>query len=173
MCWARSRRRFAFAPLLGFALLAQPAAAQPAPPKEFPANLRWELVPKWIKWIDNRAQIRWPPNDGCASPPQTKPLPVGTLIDRMGSEIGSWFYAKGESFAERSLPYAGRQLDYRMYRVLKPLAVRSCGGAPWFDQPGGARQLQGSAPANRLAQSDMLERVSYRTAGNSGFSSPP
>jgi hypothetical protein len=146
----------------------QVAAAVATPPSGFPANLRWDLVPKWIRWADAKIQIDWPPNDGCASAPVTRSLAPGALIDRFGSEGGSFFTPKGESYAARSVPYVCRQMDYRVYRVLKPLAVRACKAAPYFGEPGGADQVQTADPAYKLVAEGSLEVVSYASGGHGG-----
>jgi hypothetical protein len=65
------------------------APVRTAAPAGFPANLRWDLVPKWINWTSPNATISWPPNDGCTAAPEARTLPVGDLIDRFGSEGGS------------------------------------------------------------------------------------
>jgi hypothetical protein len=123
------------------------AQTSQVPSANFPANLRWELVPEWIAWETDKATISWPPNDGCAGKPHTETLAAGTLIDRFGSEGGSFFSPQGEGFAARAVPYECRQKDYRVYRVVKPLSVRTCKAAPWFGDPGGAVQEQTAEPA--------------------------
>jgi hypothetical protein len=91
---------------------AAPAADAETRPADFPANLRWDLVPKWIKWVADKAQISWPPNDGCAAAPVAQSLTAGQMIDRFGSEFGAFFSPKGESFRSRAVPYVCRQMDY-------------------------------------------------------------
>jgi hypothetical protein len=144
-----------------------PATAD-APPPGFPANLRYDLVPKWIKWVADKAQISWPPNDGCAAEPVAQSLTSGQMIDRFGSEFGTFFSPRGESFRARAVPYVCPQMDYRVYRVVKPIAVKSCKAAPWFDEPGGAVQVQTADPANKLVAAGMIEQVSYAAGGSSG-----
>src|ERR1700722_1355132 len=106
--------------LLGFAPLALvqaqttatvPAAAANAAPAGFPANLRWNLVPKWIQWVDAKARISWPPNDGCESAPVARGLAAGEMIDRFGSEGGTFFSPEGESYRSRAVPYVCGQMD--------------------------------------------------------------
>lgn len=142
-------------------------ASNPAP-AGFPAILRWDLVPKWIQWSNAKATISWPPDDGCAAAPASQTLPAGNLIDRFGSEGGSFFSPKGESFASRAVPYVCRQMDYRVYRVLKPLPVQTCKATPWFDEPGGAVQMQTAEPAYRLVAEGMITVVTYDAGGSSG-----
>jgi hypothetical protein len=150
---------------------ATPIATVPvstAAPVGFPANLRWGLVPKFIQWVDAKAQIAWPPNDGCAGTPTPGSLTAGELIDRFGSEGGTFFSPKGASYQSRAVPYVCPQMDYRVYRVLKPIAVKSCRAAPWFNEPGGAVQVQTADPAYKLVANGVIEVVSYAPGGNGG-----
>jgi hypothetical protein len=59
-------------------------------------------------------------------------------------------------------------MDYRVYRLVKPVAVKSCKAAPWFDESGGAVQVQTADPANKLLASGIIEQVSYDAGGSSG-----
>jgi hypothetical protein len=139
-----------------------------APPSDFPANLRWDLVPTWIKWASPAANISWPPNDGCAAAPVAKVLAPGQLIDRFGSEGGTFFSPKGESYKARAVPYVCKAMDYRVYKVLKPIPVKSCKAAPWFNEPGGAEQEQTADPAYKLVAAGSIEAVTYVVGGSSG-----
>ena len=145
-----------------------PAQQTASPPAGFPTNLRWDLVPRWIQWSAPNATISWPPNDGCAAPPAAETLPPGALIDRFGSEGGSFFSPKGESFADRAVPYVCRQMDYRVYRVVKPMPVKACHAAPWFGEPGGATQVQTTDPAYKMVASGTIETVTYAGGGSDG-----
>lgn len=144
-----------------------PVLAQPAgnPPAGWPANLSWSLVPKWISWANDKATISWPPNDGCAAAPVAQTLAPGQLIDRFGSEGGTFFSPKGESFDARAVPYVCRQMDYRVYRVVKPIPVKTCKAAPWFGEPGGAVQEQTAEPAYKLVAEGAIVMVSYEAGG--------
>ncbi len=147
------------------------ASAADTVPAGWPGILRWDLVPKWIQWVDGKANISWPPNDGCAAAPVNETIPVGTELDRFGSEGGTFFSPKGESFRARAVPYVCRQMDYRVYRVLKPLPVKACKAAPWFGEPGGAKQVQTTDPAFKLVAAGVIEAVEY-DVGGSGRTSP-
>ena len=57
-------------------------------------------------------------------------LAPGSLIDRFGSEGGTFFSPKGESFDARATPYGCPQMDYRAYREVKPIAAKMCKAAP-------------------------------------------
>jgi Tuberculosis necrotizing toxin len=153
------------------ATAAASAAATPtaaAAPAGFPANLRWDLVPKWIKWVGAKAQVAWPPNDGCASVPVLQSLTAGQVIDRFGSEGGAFFSPKGESYRSRAVPYVCTQMDYRVYRVVKPFAVKSCKAAPWFGEPGGAIQVQTAEPAYKMVADGEIKVVSHAVGGSGG-----
>jgi len=157
------------APALIPASFAQNGAGQsafPPPPANFPSNLRWDLTPKWIQWAEAKTQISWPPNDGCAAAPETRTLAAGELIDRFGSEGGSFFSPKGESFEARAVPYICSRMDYRVYRVLKPISVKACKAAPWFDEPGGAIQVQSADPAFKLRETGVIQVVTYDVGGS-------
>jgi hypothetical protein len=172
------RSIFIFASLLAVASNPSPQAraqtaqaATTAAAAGFPANLRWDLVPKWIRFVDAKVQISWPPNDGCADAPVSRSLAPGEMIDRFGSEGGTFFSPKGESYHARAVPYSCTQMDYRVYRVVKPVAVKSCHAAPWFDEPGGAIQVQTADPAYKLVAAGVIEVVSY-AVGGSGQAAP-
>jgi hypothetical protein len=170
-----SRSLFVVISLLGCSLIepvqaqtAANAAVVNAAPAGFPSNLRWDLVPKWIQWVDAKAQISWPPNDGCSSAPVSESLTAGELIDRFGSEGGTFFSPQGESFRSRAVPYVCTQMDYRVYRVVKPIAVKACKAASWFGEPGGAIQVQAADPAYKLVADGEIEVVSYAVGGSGG-----
>lgn len=131
-----------------------PPSSAPARVTAWPVYLRHDLYPEWI---DANARVRWPPHDGCVSDPAPVTVPTGTEIDRFGGETGSFFSPKGESFAARAVPYVCRQMVYTVYRVARPLAVRSCKAAPWFGQPGGATQYQTTQPALKLTETGAIE----------------
>lgn len=142
------------------------ASAQTAPPDGFPPVLRWDLVPQWIAWTAPKATVSWPPNNGCAAAPVGETLAPGTLIDRFGSEGGTFFSPQGESFAGRAVPYVCRMMDYRVYKVKQPLTVQSCAAAPWFGEPGGAKQVQTADPAYKLVAAGVIEAVTYVAGGS-------
>ncbi len=144
------------------------AVAQPAPPAGWPSNLRYDLVPKWIQWSAGKATISWPPNDGCVDAPVQVTLPAGTLIERFGNEGGAFFFPNGTSFHAAAMPYVCRKMDYRVYKLLKPLRVTQCKLAPWFGEPGGALQMQAADRAYQLVESKAIEAVTYTVGGSTG-----
>jgi hypothetical protein len=148
---------------------AQQAATTAASAPTLPPYLRQSLYPKWV---DASAQIKWPPNNGCAAAAVSETLPAGTLIDRFGSEGGTFFSPRGESFDSRAVPYVCSKMAYTVYRVDKPLHVMDCKAAAWFDEPGGAEQYQTDDPAYKLRQSGAIEVVPGDNSGNAGATTP-
>lgn len=157
--------------LLGLLVPGLPASSQPqqAAAPTLPPYLRQDLYPKWV---DDKAQIKWPPQNGCAGAPVSETLAVGTLIDRFGSEGGTFFSPKGESFDARAVPYVCSKMAYTVYRVDKPLHVMDCKAAPWFNEPGGAEQFQTDDPAFKLRESGAIKVVPGDSAGNASAASP-
>ena len=161
--------------LLGLLAMGLPAACQAqqatitAVAPTLPPYLRQSLYPKWI---DAQAQIKWPPDNGCAATPVSETIAAGTLIDRFGSEGGTFFSPKGESFDARAVPYVCSKMAYTVYRVDKPLHVMDCKAAPWFDEPGGAEQFQTDRPAYKLRESGAIEVVPSDSTGNASAASP-
>ena len=135
----------------------------PVPGATILAPLRGDLAPGWID-----GAIRWPPNDGCATPSVVETLAVGTRLDRFGPETGAFFSPEGEPFRARSIPYICNQIDYRVYRVVTPIEVRTCRAAPWFGEPGGATTIKTSMSAADLVARGVLATLSTITAGTGG-----
>ncbi|MBV9251546.1 MAG: TNT domain-containing protein [Acetobacteraceae bacterium] len=138
----------------------QPSANASARPVA--ANVRSDLD---RQWIDQNGELKWPPADGFAMPPQFVVLPPGVLIDRFGGDGGRFFSPKGAAYATRALPYVCERLPYTVYRVASPLPAWAGKAAPWFDEPGGATQFQTDAPAAALMGDHVIEPA--RLAGGS------
>lgn len=97
---------------------------------------------------------KYPPNDGFETvngqvDKHPEELEKGDLLDRFGSEYGSFLAPAGDSYAERALPPqnlntrdAAVACDYRVYEVSKSFSVWQGGIAPWFAQPGGGQQIK-------------------------------
>ena len=78
---------------------------------------------------------------GCSQfRPISKSIPVGTRVDRYGSEKGQFLSPAGTPYGQRSLPPDTNPNDYHVYEVIKPLPVQSGQIAAWFGQPGGGVQ---------------------------------
>lgn len=141
--------------LAALAVLAA-CATQPPATVSLPPNVRPDID---HKWITADGGILWPPADGFAAPPTPVVLPAGTLIDRFGTDGGTFFSPKGASFAARALPYVCDRLTYKVYITDKPLLVWTGKALAWFDQPGGATQFQTDETAAGLQSDGIIEPV--------------
>lgn len=104
----------------------------------------------------NHGQVGWiyPPANGYVTRPDGTPIEFklrlnhGALIDRYGSEYGSFLSPSGMSYAARSIP--PQSLDgtppatcnYHDYKVIRAFRVEAGPIARWFAQPGGGLQYQ-------------------------------
>ena len=99
-------------------------------------------------------------------------LDAGLLVDNFGQESGSYLYADGTPFQQRSLPPSALTTTdpafpygYHRYEVMRPFTVRAGPAAPYFGQPGGGLQLkvEGDFLAERppLATIRWLLRAGY------------
>ncbi|WP_406510886.1 TNT domain-containing protein [Streptomyces sp. NBC_00212] len=106
-------------------------------------------------WDTTAGSWKYPPNDGFANHPDGTPdkhavaLRVGEDLDRFGSEYGSFLAPAGARYSERALPpqslitrEAAYPCAYHAYEVVKSFTVWQGRIAPWFDQPGGGRQIK-------------------------------
>jgi hypothetical protein len=67
-------------------------------------------------------------------------IPVGTRLDRYGTENGNYLSPAGTPYEQRSLPPDTNPNDYHVYEVIKAIPVESGQIAAWFGQPGGGVQ---------------------------------
>ena len=126
-----------------------------SPTAALPSGARADLGAKWVE----DGTFRWPPHDGFDGSVTYLVLPAGVLLDRFGSDHGRFFSPKGASFGARALPTVCADLVYSVYRVSTPLPVKIGSAAPWFDEPGGAIQVETDATAGQLVADGVLRRV--------------
>ncbi|KAI0689546.1 hypothetical protein BC835DRAFT_1418434 [Cytidiella melzeri] len=79
-------------------------------------------------------------------------LMVGTLLDRFGSENGTFLSPKGAPYVERALPPSSLDNNrtapkdhpngYHVYEVVKEFEVYEGPITAWFGQPGGGSQFE-------------------------------
>ncbi|MFC5805004.1 TNT domain-containing protein [Streptomyces formicae] len=96
---------------------------------------------------------KYPPNDGFAEvngvvDKAPELLAEGERLDRFGSESGSYLAPAGDPYAKRALPPQNLNTrdgafacDYHVYEVTRPFIAWEGSIAPWFEQPGGGRQI--------------------------------
>ncbi|MFE4593207.1 TNT domain-containing protein [Streptomyces laurentii] len=97
---------------------------------------------------------KYPPNDGFAEvngqvDKAPELLAEGERLDRFGSEYGGYLAPAGDAYAKRALPPQNLNTrepaypcDYHVYEVTRSFVVWEGSIAPWFEQPGGGRQIK-------------------------------
>ncbi len=97
---------------------------------------------------------KYPPNDGFGEvngevDKAPELLVRGERLDRFGSEFGGYLAPAGDAYAKRALPPqnlntrdAAFPCDYHLYEVTRAFVVWEGSIAPWFEQPGGGRQIK-------------------------------
>ncbi|WP_338703128.1 TNT domain-containing protein [Streptomyces sp. Q6] len=97
---------------------------------------------------------KYPPNDGFTETNgevdrTPTALAPGEELDRFGSEYGAYLAPAGDAYEKRALPPqnlntrdAAYACDYHTYVVEKAFVVWEGPIAPWFEQPGGGRQIK-------------------------------
>jgi hypothetical protein len=100
-----------------------------------------------------------PDYKGFTKPPSQNTLPVGTIVDRYGENLGRYFSPPGTPRWGRSLK-SDVSGTLKRYRVKQPLPVETGRTAPWFGQAGGGighRVIDDVSVGNLL--SDYLEEI--------------
>ena len=134
-----------------------------------PAGVRPDLD---RQWLSPAGGLNWPPNEGFSAAPTAEVLPPGTLIDRFGSDGGSFFSPAGAGYSKRALPYVCQQQAYSVFRVAAPLPVWVGHAAPWFDQQGGATQFETDASAARMIRDQAIVPITRDAPGAGGAERP-
>lgn len=147
--------------LLGLTACYQlPPRMAPAPPLGALQNLspqaRHAVAPQWY---EANGDLRWPANDGFAAAPVAVVLPSGMQLDRFGSANGRFFSPIGAPYGMRALPYVCAAQVYTVYKVDRPVAVKSGTAAPWFGEPGGAIQYQTGETAAQMLADGTIEKL--------------
>jgi Tuberculosis necrotizing toxin len=94
-------------------------------------------------------------------------LERGTLLDRFGSEYGTFMSPAGAPYAQRALPPTNLDAapgsaypyNYHVYEVLRPFIVLAGPIAPWFGQMGMGVQFQLTVSVGTLVDQGILGRV--------------
>ncbi|KZV94524.1 hypothetical protein EXIGLDRAFT_834944 [Exidia glandulosa HHB12029] len=117
----------------------------------------------------------FPPHDGFLLDVHHKPikgnvtLKVGTLLDRFGSETGTFMSPAFSPYIQRALPPVNldppREAppnfpnNYHIYKVAKKFVVQAGPIAPAFGQPGQGTQYETTESVATLVAGGFLERV--------------
>ncbi|EFX02270.1 hypothetical protein CMQ_2319 [Grosmannia clavigera kw1407] len=95
-------------------------------------------------------------------------LQVGLLIDRSGSEYGSYASPASAPYMQRALPPSNLDTpasnpvfpyNYHVYRVIQSFEVEAGPIAPWFGQPGQGVQYKLNGTILSLINDGFVERV--------------
>ncbi|KAF2668382.1 hypothetical protein BT63DRAFT_274574 [Microthyrium microscopicum] len=94
-------------------------------------------------------------------------LPLGMVLDRFGSENGTYMSPGGASYAQRALPPtnldalpgAAYPYNYHVYTVSRVMVVESGVIAPWFGQPGFGVQFLMPFNITSLVEQGFLSRL--------------
>ncbi|WP_328941943.1 TNT domain-containing protein [Streptomyces sp. NBC_00250] len=113
-----------------------------------------DFLKKYWEGPADTGSWKYPPNDGFGEVNGTvdkapELLQEGERLDRFGSEFGSYLAPAGDAYAKRALPPqnlntrdAAFPCDYHLYEVTRAFVVWEGSIAPWFEQPGGGRQIK-------------------------------
>jgi hypothetical protein len=94
-------------------------------------------------------------------------LQRGTLLDRFGSERGTFMSPAGSPYAQRALPPSNLDsapgaefpYNYHVYIVETPFVVVAGPVAPWFGQMGMGTQFQMAKSVKELVDGGWIGRV--------------
>ncbi|MER6096445.1 TNT domain-containing protein [Streptomyces sp. NPDC001728] len=113
-----------------------------------------DFLKKYWEGPADTGSWKYPPNDGFGEVNGTvdkapELLVEGERLDRFGSEYGGYLAPAGDAYAKRALPPqnlntrdAAFPCDYHLYEVTRAFVVWEGSIAPWFEQPGGGRQIK-------------------------------
>jgi hypothetical protein len=124
-------------------------------------------------WTSPEGTFAYPPFAGYQLDTSGEPtisnltLPVGTFLDRFGSEYGSYMSPAGTPYAQRSLPPTNLDAEpgskypynYRVYMVSRSLHVEGGLIAGWFEQQGFGVQFLVPMSVGRLVENGYLTRI--------------
>jgi len=126
------------------------------------------------KWYNATAgSYIYPPDDGFQLTTTGAPIegtitfPVGFLMDRFGSEYGSFVSPQGAPYMQRALPPSNLDTpaggaypyNYHVYKVVKSFNALSGPIAGWFGQPGQGVQYELSTNIMGLINGGFIVRV--------------
>lgn len=98
-------------------------------------------------------------------------LPAGTLVDRFGSEYGSFLSPAEAPYPQRAIPPSNLDTpkdqpnypyNYHVYKVVQPFKVEAGPIAAYFGQPGAGTQYHTFSNIMTLIEKGFLERVSLK-----------
>ncbi|KAG5982005.1 hypothetical protein E4U55_002419 [Claviceps digitariae] len=138
------------------------------------------------RWTNPMGRFKYPAEDGFQldsnqhAIKQDAVLCPGTLIDRFGSEGGSFLAPAGMRYETRSIPPQNlvtrkgpdsTPFNYNVYIVMEPLPVTAGCIAPWFEQPGlGVQYLINGSVADAIRNGVLRKVEPQADTGNAALS---
>jgi len=122
--------------------------------KKFDDSFRAESNFDVFKW-----EKEWPPNDGFLRSPSRITLEPGILIDRYGSNYGSFVSPEGGSYRSRALKPGSDSELYKVFEVQQPIDVDAGTIKPWFGYEGMGEQYLLPDRVKNLIKSGVLKEV--------------
>ncbi len=107
-------------------------------------------------------EVIWPPNDGYWGDSFEFTLVPGMKLERYGSDYGSYMSLYGNPYEMYSAAPDTEYKPYSVFVVTKPFTAKVGAVAPWFDQPGGAVQVQLPDSVGNYINAGYLQRVEYK-----------
>ncbi|KAG0292094.1 hypothetical protein BGZ96_004545 [Linnemannia gamsii] len=134
-----------------------------------------EFLDKWT--FPNNGSYHYPDNQGFLVNTANLPikgittLPVGTLLDRFGSEFGSYLSPAEAPYPQRAIPPSNLDTlkddshypySYHVYKVVKAFDVEAGPIAGWFGQPGAGTQYHTFKNILTLIGDGVLVRIDLK-----------
>lgn len=128
------------------------------------------------KWTTN-GSYHYPDNQGFMVSTSNEPikgnatLPAGTMLDRFGSEYGSFLSPAEAPYPQRAIPPSNLDApkvkpfypyNYHVYKVVKPFDVEAGPIAPYFGQPGAGTQYRTFSNIMTLIKDGFLEPIDLK-----------
>ncbi|KAG0357395.1 hypothetical protein BG005_003593 [Podila minutissima] len=132
-----------------------------------------EFLAKWT--VDGK--YTFPDNDGFVVSTSDSPIKgnttllAGTLVDRFGSEYGSFLSPAEAPYPQRAIPPSNLDTpkdqplypyNYHVYKVVRPFVVEAGPIASYYGQPGAGTQYHTFSNIMTLIKDGYLKRVSLR-----------
>ncbi|MBU6410520.1 MAG: glycohydrolase toxin TNT-related protein, partial [Verrucomicrobia bacterium] len=108
-----------------------------------------------FNFLSKLTSRQWPPNYGFLNQGRATLIP-GTMVDRFGSDVGSFVSPVGTPFWQRSLPASFASKPYSVFQVMRPIEVRAGTVAPAFGMAGLGTQFQFHLSVEELVEEGYL-----------------
>lgn len=115
-------------------------------------------------FYDSDGNPIYPPRCGFEGSFEVVTLKPGSLVDRFGSNYGSFVAPFGTPLEQRALPPESYSQPYHIYKVLEPVEVLGGKIAPWFNDPGLGTQYKFCESINNVLESGKLEEIKGENA---------